>query len=187
MKIGIILGHAKTGGGGPHVVNGIIKALNKQNDVVTYTFTKHDNGLTTNKSVIPIKFGRLVILQQCNGARVARLARDCDLLVYPDFLIGIPDTKKPVIIYNHSGYRSHQKNEYHGILKLRPDPLLFSKPVRPTFQAHFRQAARSASHSSLWFTSPQTTSLIRSYFFSGFRYLSPIIRHVLTFRMACST
>ena len=69
----------------------------------------------------------------------------------------------------------------------RPDPLLFSKPVRPTFQAHFRQAARSASHSSLWFTSPQTTSLIRSYFFSGFRYLSPIIRHVLTFRMACST
>ncbi len=88
---------------------------------VTYTFTKHDNGLTTNKSVIPIKFGRLVILQQCNGARVARLARDCDLLVYPDFLIGIPDTKKPVIIYNHSGYRSHQKNEYHGILKLYYD------------------------------------------------------------------
>ena len=117
MKIGIILGHAKTGGGGPHVVNGIIKALNKQNDVVMYTFTKHDSDLTTNKSVIPLKFGRLVILQQCSGARVARLARDCDLLVYPDFLIGIPDTKKPVIIYNHSGYRPHQKNEYHGIRK----------------------------------------------------------------------
>ena len=32
---------------------------------------------------------------------------------------------------------------------LRPDPLLFSKPVRPTFQAGFRQAARSASHNSL--------------------------------------
>ena len=70
---------------------------------------------------------------------------------------------------------------------LRPDPLLFFKPTHPAFQAHFRQAARSANHNSLWFTSPQTTSLIRSYFFSGFRYLSPIIRHVLTFRMACST
>ena len=69
----------------------------------------------------------------------------------------------------------------------RPDPLLFFKPTHPAFQAHFRQAARSANHNSLWFTSPQTTSLIRSYFFSGFRYLSPIIRHVLTFRMACST
>ena len=32
---------------------------------------------------------------------------------------------------------------------LRPDPLLFPKPVRPTFQAGFRQAACSASHSSL--------------------------------------
>ena len=73
------------------------------------------------------------------------------------------------------------------ILNLRPDPLLFFKPTHPAFQAHFRQAARSANHNSLWFTSPQTTSLIRSYFFSGFRYLSPIIRHVLTFRMACST
>ena len=69
----------------------------------------------------------------------------------------------------------------------RFDPLLFFKPVCPTFQAGFRQAARSASHNSLWFTSPQTTSLIRSYFFSGFRYLSPIIRHVLTLRMVCST
>ena len=32
---------------------------------------------------------------------------------------------------------------------LRFDPLLFFKPVRPTFQAGFRQAARSASHSNL--------------------------------------
>ena len=69
----------------------------------------------------------------------------------------------------------------------RPDPLLFFKPAHPAFQASFRQAACSANHNSLWFTSPQMTSLIRSYFFSGFRYLSPIIRHVLTLRMACST
>ena len=85
--------------------------------------------------------------------------------------------------------KDEQKDELTavGLHDLRPDPLLFFKPTHPAFQAHFRQAARSANHNSLWFTSPQTTSLIRSYFFSGFRYLSPIIRHVLTFRMACST
>ena len=117
MKIGIILGHEKTGGGGAHVADCIRRTLNEEHEVVTYTFTKYDNGVTKNKSVVPFRFDRLIILQQCSGAIVARLARDCDLLVYPDFLIGIPDTKKPVIIYNHSGYRSHQKNEYHGIRK----------------------------------------------------------------------
>ena len=70
---------------------------------------------------------------------------------------------------------------------MRSDPLLFFKPAHPTFQARFRQAACSASHSNLWFTNPHTTSLIRSYFFSGFRYTPPIIRQVLTLRMACST
>ena len=70
---------------------------------------------------------------------------------------------------------------------LRLDPLLFFKPAHPAFQARFRQTACSASHSNLWFTSPHTMSLMRSYVFSGFRYLSPMIRHVLTLRIACST
>ena len=117
MKIGIILGHEKTGGGGPHVVDCIRRTLSEEHEVVTYTFTKHDNSVTKNKSVVPLRFDRLIILQQCSGERVAGLACDCDLLVYPDFLIGIPDTKQPVIIYNHSGYRPHQKNEYRGIRK----------------------------------------------------------------------
>ena len=69
---------------------------------------------------------------------------------------------------------------------LRLDPLLFFKPAHPAFQARFRQTACSASHSNLWFTSPHTMSLMRSYVFSGFRYLSPMIRHVLTLRIACS-
>ena len=69
----------------------------------------------------------------------------------------------------------------------RSEPLLFFKPVCPTFQARFRQAACSASHSSLWFTNPHTTSLIRSYFFSGFRYTLPIIRQVLILWVACPT
>ena len=69
----------------------------------------------------------------------------------------------------------------------RLDPLLFFKPAHPAFQARFRQTACSASHSNLWFTSPHTMSLMRSYVFSGFRYLSPMIRHVLTLRIACST
>ena len=73
----------------------------------------------------------------------------------------------------------------HGDLRL--DPLLFFKPAHPAFQARFRQTACSASHSNLWFTSPHTMSLMRSYVFSGFRYLSPMIRHVLTLRIACST
>ena len=73
----------------------------------------------------------------------------------------------------------------HAILRL--DPLLFFKPAHPAFQARFRQTACSASHSNLWFTSPHTMSLMRSYVFSGFRYLSPMIRHVLTLRIACST
>ena len=72
-------------------------------------------------------------------------------------------------------------------LLLRLDPLLFFKPAHPAFQARFRQTACSASHSNLWFTSPHTMSLMRSYVFSGFRYLSPMIRHVLTLRIACST
>ena len=118
MKVGIILGHEKTGGGCAHVVDCIRRTLNEKHEVVTYTFTKYNNGVTKNKPVVPLKFDRLTILQQCTGARVARLARGCDLLVYPDFLIGIPDTKQPVIIYNHSGYRSWHKNEYHGIRKL---------------------------------------------------------------------
>ena len=117
MKIGLIMGHEKTGGGGAHVTDCIRRTLNEEHDVVTYTFTKYDNGVTKNKSVVPLRLGRLIILQQCSGARVARLAHDCDLLVYPDFLIGIPDTRQPVIIYNHSGYRPHQKHEYHGIRK----------------------------------------------------------------------
>ena len=118
MKIGIILGREKTGGGIAHVVDCIRKTLNEEHEVVTYTFAKHDNGVTKNKSVIPFRLDHLIMLQQCSGARVARLAHDCDLLVYPDFVIGIPDTKKPVIIYNHSGYRPREKNEYHGIRKL---------------------------------------------------------------------
>ena len=79
------------------------------------------------------------------------------------------------------------KDLYRAKNFLRLDPLLFFKPARPPFQARPRQAACSASHSNLWFTSPHTTSLIRSYFFSWFRYLSPMIRHVLTLRIACST
>ena len=43
----------------------------------------------------------------------------------------------------------------------RPDPLLFSKPVRPTFQAGFRQAACSASHSSLCVPSMQGSLICR--------------------------
>ena len=81
------------------------------------------------------------------------------------------------------------REEYGGRMSgnLRLDPLLFFKPAHPAFQARFRQTACSASHSNLWFTSPHTMSLMRSYVFSGFRYLSPMIRHVLTLRIACST
>ncbi len=39
----------------------------------------------------------------------------------------------------------------------------------------------------LRFTKPHTISLIRSYFMSGFLYTFPIIRQVLTLRIACST
>ena len=82
-------------------------------------------------------------------------------------------------------FRSRRTTDETGQQRL--DPLLFFKPAHPAFQARFRQTACSASHSNLWFTSPHTMSLMRSYVFSGFRYLSPMIRHVLTLRIACST
>ena len=87
-----------------------------------------------------------------------------------------------------TGYSSNRFVRWFSIRHdQRLDPLLFFKPAHPAFQARFRQTACSASHSNLWFTSPHTMSLMRSYVFSGFRYLSPMIRHILTLRIACST
>ena len=90
-------------------------------------------------------------------------------------------------IWKNTPEQNGHVESFHGTLKRRLDPLLFFKPAHPAFQARFRQTACSASHSNLWFTSPHTMSLMRSYVFSGFRYLSPMIRHVLTLRIACST
>ena len=73
------------------------------------------------------------------------------------------------------------------LVRQRSDLQLFFMPALPSFQCRSAQVARSANRSALWLTSPHTMSLILSYFFSGFRYLSPMIRHILIRRMACST
>ena len=116
-KIGLIMHQAKPGGGVRRVVSNMRKALGKKYEIITCTFAKHSNVIEKNRSVLPFRLGRLTVLQQCSGARVGRLAHDCDALVYPDSLIGIPDTEKPVILYNHAGYRYGVRSSGAGIRK----------------------------------------------------------------------
>ncbi len=101
-----------------HVISDMRKALNGEHEVITCTFAKHGNVIGKSRSVLPFRLGRLLVLQWCSGARVGRLAHDCDVLVYPDSLIGIPDTKKPVILYNHAGYRYGVRSSGAGVRKL---------------------------------------------------------------------
>ena len=117
MKIGMVLNRATAGGGVRRVVSNMRKALNGEHEVITCTFAKHSNVIGKNRSVLPFRLDRLAVLQWCSGARVGRLAHDCDALVYPDCLIGIPDTEKPVILYSHAGYRYGIRSSGAGIRK----------------------------------------------------------------------
>lgn len=111
------LHHVSSLGGTHHVINDMRKALNGEHEVITCTFAKLDNTIGTNRSILPFRLNRLMVLQWCSGARVGRLARDCDVLIYPNSLVGIPDTKKPVILYNHAGYRYGVRSSNAGIRK----------------------------------------------------------------------
>ena len=46
------------------------------------------------------------------------MARDCDVLIYPTVLAGISGNERPIIMYNHSGFRMYDAGKYRGILKL---------------------------------------------------------------------
>ena len=117
MKIGLIVGRYQIGGGIAHVTDSIRNALCQEHEVVTYTCAKIP-GLDNNKSIIPFPFKRLVLLQQTTGALLCRMARDCDILIYPNVLAGISGNKKPIIMYNHSGFRMYDADKYKGILEL---------------------------------------------------------------------
>ena len=99
------------------VISNMRKALNGEHEVITCTLAKHSNVIEKNRSVLPFRLDRLMVLQWCSGAKVGRLAHDCDALVYPDSLIGIPYTAKPVILYNHHGYRYGVRSSGAGIRK----------------------------------------------------------------------
>ncbi len=100
-----------------HVISDMRKALNGKHEVITCTFAKQGNVIGKSRSVLPFNLGRLQVLQWCSGVRVGKLAHDCDVLLYPDSLIGIPDTKKPVILYNHFGYGYGVRSSGAGVRK----------------------------------------------------------------------
>ena len=119
MKIGMVLHRPMTArGGGTHrVTSNMRKALNGEHEVIACTFSKHGSAVEKSRSVLPFRLGRLMVLQWCSGARVGGLAHDCDALVYPDNLVGIPHTEKPVILYNHAGYHYGVCSSGAGIRK----------------------------------------------------------------------
>ena len=123
MKIGTISGYdyEYENGGGQHVKYDIWRALKKEHKLISYSFTKHNNGLIPNKSIIPWRTSRLPILQWYSGSMVARLVRDCDMLLYLDPVIGFPNggwVNRPIIIYNHSGFHENSSANPHGFRKL---------------------------------------------------------------------
>ncbi len=119
MKIGIIVGYRNDAGGITHVTNHIIRALSTKHDLVMCTFSRHKSDIIANTSVLPFRLGRMIVLQRSLGSYIAKSsAGDCDMLIYTDGTASIPDTDKPILIYNHSGFRTWQKNQYRGLRKL---------------------------------------------------------------------
>ena len=117
MKIGLMIGRSKSKmGGGPRVINGIRDALYQEHEVVTYTCAKMP-GLENSKYLIPFPFTRTALLQ-ITGALLCRMAHDCDVLLYPDALFGISGDKRPIIVYNHAGFPTHDTSNHPWILKL---------------------------------------------------------------------
>ena len=117
VKIGLMIGRSKSKmGGGPRVINGIRDALYQEHEVVTYTCAKMP-GLENSKYLIPFPFTRTALLQ-ITGALLCRMAHDCDVLLYPDALFGISGDKRPIIVYNHAGFPTHDTSNHPWILKL---------------------------------------------------------------------
>ena len=118
MKIGLMIGRSHPEVGGVvHVINSIRNVLCQEHEVVTYTFAKVP-GLENNKYIIPFPFARASLLQVA-GNLLCRMARDCDVLVYPQVLFGFPhDGKRPIIIYSHAGFPAPNAVKHSWILRL---------------------------------------------------------------------
>lgn len=110
-----MVGRYKSGGGTAHVTNDIKNALCQEHEVVTYTFAKVTR-FENNKYITPFSFGQLAFLR-ITGMLLCRMARNCDILIYPNFLFGISGNKQPIIIYNHIGFPMQNTNKYRRISK----------------------------------------------------------------------
>ena len=117
MKIGLLNGrsYGKVGGA-QHVTYSIRNALCQEHEVVTYTCAKIP-GLENNKYLIPFQFTRTALLH-ITGALLCKMAHDCDVLIYPDVLFSIPGDKRPIIVYNHTGFPTYDTSKHPWILKL---------------------------------------------------------------------
>ena len=156
MKIGMVL-HRPMGmvaGGTRRVISNIRKALNGEHEIIACTFAKPANTIENNRSVLPFRLDYLRVLQWCSGARVGKLAHDCDALVYPDNQVGIPDTEQPVILYNHAGYRYGVRSSGAGIRK--PYYAMFERRME-----EMRQRIREDKNIHVITNSQYTAGLVR--------------------------
>ena len=118
MKIGLMIGRSPSEiGGQQQVIKSIRNALGQEHEVVTYSCTKIP-WLENNKYFIPFSSTRIALLQIMGGL-LCKMAHDCDVLIYPNALFGIPSsTKRPIIIYSHGGFPTRDISKHSWIVKL---------------------------------------------------------------------